>query len=86
MMTMTEVELDAKVAEIVARPYHRVISGAAEEGYLGEVPELPGCYTAGESPEEALHNLDEAMALWLEVALLNGDSIPEPARALHTIA
>ncbi|MBA4179363.1 MAG: hypothetical protein C0506_02135 [Anaerolinea sp.] len=48
------------------------------EGYLGEVPELPGCVTAGETAEEALVNLDEAMAVWIESALVHGDPIPEP--------
>jgi antitoxin HicB len=41
------------------------------------VLELPGCVTAGESPEEALSNLQEAMGLWFESALAHGDDIPD---------
>ncbi len=79
---MTDTELAAAVEQIMRRPYNRVIRGEPVEGYLGEVPELPGCLTAGETAEEALRNLDEAMAVWLEVALLRGNPIPEPAVAL----
>ncbi len=71
--------LEAQVQAILRRPYHRVITGEPVEGYLGEVPELPGCVTAGETAEEALGNLQEAMAVWIESALAHGDPIPEPA-------
>ena len=59
-------------------PYHRLISGEPAEGYLGEVLELPGCLTAGDSPQEALANLDDAMAGWIESCLVDDLPIPEP--------
>jgi antitoxin HicB len=31
-------------------------------GYLATVPDLPGCMSEGESPEEALKNVQEAIA------------------------
>jgi antitoxin HicB len=71
--------MPVQVAGVLAGPYPRVISGDPEEGYLAEVVELPGCATAGETPGEALQNLDEAMAAWVESALAHGDVIPEPA-------
>ena len=77
-MTAIGDSLEAQVQAILRRPYHRVITGEPVEGYLGEVPELPGCVTAGETPEEALSNLDEAMAVWIESALVHGDPIPGP--------
>ncbi len=77
---MTPDEIETEVQRRLKMPYHRVITGEPVEGYLGEVPELPGCLTAGETPAEALANLDEAIAAWLEAALKNGISIPEPAR------
>ena len=46
------------------------------------VPELPGCLTDGETPAEALTNLNEAMAAWFESHLLYGDPIPVPAAAI----
>ena len=36
-------------------------------GYLAIVPDLPGCMSDGETPEEALRNVQEAIASWLEV-------------------
>jgi predicted RNase H-like HicB family nuclease len=75
---MTDEALEERVQAIIRRPYHRVITGEPVEGYLGEVLEFPGCLTAGATPEEALRNLDEAMAVWIESALVHGDLIPEP--------
>ena len=76
---MTQSELRERIAEIISQPYHRLITGEPTEGYLGEVLELEGCVTAGETAQEALDNLDEAMAVWLESALVHGDPIPEPS-------
>ena len=57
---MTDIE--AEIKRLSKLGYHRLISGEPSEGYLAEVLELEGCATAGETPEEALRNLDEAMA------------------------
>lgn len=48
------------------------------DGCMGEVPELPGCYTSGDTPAETLTNLDEAMAGWIESRLISVDPIPDP--------
>ena len=37
-------------------------------GYSVSVPELPGCYSEGETLTEAMYNIQEAAQLWLEVA------------------
>jgi antitoxin HicB len=37
-------------------------------GYLATVPDLPGCICDGETPEEALKNVQEAIASWIEAA------------------
>jgi predicted RNase H-like HicB family nuclease len=45
-----------------------VIHPAEEGGYWAEVPGLPGCITEGDSMEEVLANLKEAIEGWLAVA------------------
>jgi antitoxin HicB len=75
---MANPEVERRIGELLDLPYRKVIRGDAEDGYLGKVPELPGCVTAGETEAEALTNLREAMAAWFEEALETGLPIPEP--------
>lgn len=72
---MSPAEIEREVQRLGRLPYHRLISGDEVEGYLGEIVELPGCLTAGETPAEALA---EAMAAWIEAAGKNGIAIPKP--------
>lgn len=51
----------------------------SEGGYSASVPALPGCYSQGETREEALENIREAAELWLEVAADTADD-----RRLHS--
>ena len=45
-----------------------VLIEKGEDGYLiADVPELPGCHTQGETKEELLANIKEAIELYLEV-------------------
>lgn len=39
-------------------------------------PDLPGCFSAGDTLEEAIENAKEAASLWLETSLDAGKSIP----------
>ncbi len=43
-----------------------LIEDPEEGGYTVEVPELPGCFTEGDTPEEALLNAREAIACCLD--------------------
>ncbi len=45
-----------------------IVHPAEEGGYWAEVPALPGCITEGETIEEVIINLKDAMVGWLEVA------------------
>jgi predicted RNase H-like HicB family nuclease len=45
-----------------------VIRKAEEGGYWAKVPGLPGCYSQGETKEEARLNILDALVGWLEVA------------------
>lgn len=44
-----------------------IVHEAEEGGYWAEVPALPGCVTQGETFEELLQNLCEAIEGWFDV-------------------
>jgi predicted RNase H-like HicB family nuclease len=48
-------------------------------GFAATVPDLPGCMSDGDTPEEALHNVLDAIDSWIEMAEELGHSIPEPS-------
>jgi predicted RNase H-like HicB family nuclease len=52
-------------------------------GYLATVPDLPGCMSDGETPEEALRNVQEAIADWIEAAKEWKMDIPQPSPPLE---
>ena len=43
------------------------------------VPDLPGCFSAGDSLDEALDNVREAIAAWVDAALDAGNQVPPPS-------
>ncbi len=45
-----------------------IIHPSEEGNYWAEVPALPGCITEGNTMEEVLTNLKDAIQGWLEVA------------------
>ena len=59
-------------------PYTIELRNTPGEGWFARVRELPGCMSQGETAEDAIANIQEAMHLWLEVSLEQGDAIPEP--------
>lgn len=46
-------------------------------GYVVSCPSLPGCHSQGETIDEALANIREAIELYIEVLLEDGRPIPE---------
>ncbi|MGH7080000.1 MAG: type II toxin-antitoxin system HicB family antitoxin [Acetobacteraceae bacterium] len=48
------------------------------------VPDLPGCFSAGDTLDEAVAGAEEAAAAWVDAALDAGQAIPAPA-SLETI-
>jgi predicted RNase H-like HicB family nuclease len=43
------------------------------------VPDLPGCFSAGDSLDEAVAGAEEAAAAWVDAALDAGEAIPAPS-------
>lgn len=57
-----------------------LISDRESGGYIVEVPSLPGCYSQGETREEALANIREAINLHIESMIAHGEEVPEDAK------
>ena len=56
--------------------YPVVIHKDENSGFGVSVPDIPGCYSAGSSYDEALNNVIEAIECHLEGLLLDNESIP----------
>jgi predicted RNase H-like HicB family nuclease len=50
-----------------------------QDGYFVTCPTLQGCYSQGETYEEAIANIKDAVRLHIEDRLAAGEEIPEPA-------
>ncbi|MBI5750333.1 MAG: type II toxin-antitoxin system HicB family antitoxin [Nitrospinae bacterium] len=48
-----------------------------KDGYFAFCPELQGCYTQGNTYEEVLENIKDAIHLHVEDRLENGEEIPQ---------
>ena len=53
----------------VKTTYRAVVHDEPEGGYWAEVPELPGCFTQGETLDALYHNLIEAISCHLDVEM-----------------
>ena len=59
--------------------YHIDLFWSEEDGaWVADVPDLQSCSALGDSPAEALAEVEKAMQAWLEIAREDGLSIPEP--------
>jgi antitoxin HicB len=56
------------------------LSEADGGGFSAIAPELPGCRSDGETPQEALENIYDAINCWMEAAQEMGRTIPLPKR------
>jgi len=59
-------------------------TGDANNAYGVVVPDLPGCFSAGDTLDEAMSAAEDAVAAWTDAALDAGETIPTPS-ALETI-
>jgi predicted RNase H-like HicB family nuclease len=50
-----------------------------DDMYVAAVPDLPGCSALGDTYDEALREVQTAMALWIDTAMEFGDPVPAPA-------
>ena len=59
--------------------YHiNIFYSEEDEGYIADIPDLAMCSAFGDTPAEALSEVEAAKRLWLEAAKADGKPIPEP--------
>ena len=51
--------------------------GNARKAFGVVVPDLPGCFSAGDTLDEAIDNAREAIELWLETVIDDGGAVPD---------
>ena len=61
------------------RDYHiNIFYSSEDEGYIADIPDLKTCSAFGETPEEALREVQIAKAAWLKAARSARKPIPKP--------
>ncbi|RZB34758.1 MAG: hypothetical protein SRB1_00526 [Desulfobacteraceae bacterium Eth-SRB1] len=61
------------------RDYHiNIFYSEDDEGYIADIPDLESCSAFGETPDEALHEVQLAKKIWLEAARSESKPIPLP--------
>lgn len=75
---MSGKQMKRKIKEILKRPYEIRLVPDKTGGFFVYVAEWPGCMSQGETAEEAVAMIREAMELWAETALEMGKEVPAP--------
>lgn len=59
--------------------YHINIFYSDEDGgYIADIPDLDSCSAFGDTPEQALAEVEQAKQVWLEAARQAGKPVPPP--------
>ena len=63
--------------------YERIVYWSpADNAFIAEVPELPGCMVDGATAAGAMENAEQVISEWLEIARERGQKVPEPRENL----
>ena len=73
--------LSMELKDYMKLPYTRMVHEIEDESghyFYGQILELDGCQSTGDTIEELYENLNEALEGYLEVKIENGLPIPKP--------
>jgi predicted RNase H-like HicB family nuclease len=56
--------------------YTVILERESDGGFVASVPVLPGCVSQGDTREEAMDNIKEAVELYVEDCVAVGDPVP----------
>jgi len=72
----------AQEASMTIKPEYSVLLRPLSDedggGWVAIVPDLPGCYSDGQTSMEALESVSSAIGTWIATAKKHGLSIPKP--------
>lgn len=74
----SEMRKQKTAKEYLKEPYGRVLVPEEDGSFYAKILEFPGCFSLGDTAEEAFQNLEEAAGLWVESELEDGHTIPRP--------
>ena len=78
MNSASEINLSKEIVSAKSRVYHfSVVIEKDKDGYFAFTPELQGCYSQGDTYEEAIENIKDAIALHVEDRLDSGEEVPQ---------
>ena len=61
------------------KDYHiNIFYSEEDKGYIADIPDLQACSAFGNTPAEALAQVEVAKKTWLEAAQTEGKPIPQP--------
>jgi len=66
------------VTDYLKKPYGRVVIPDSDGSFRAEIIEFPGCIAVGDTAAEALANLEDVAAGWLEASIEKGHRVAEP--------
>ena len=59
--------------------YHiNIFYSRADGGYIADIPDLEACSAFGDTPEEALKEVQRAKRAWMQAARKEGKPVPRP--------
>jgi len=67
---------DDQLRVLVDRAVRSVVLESDEGGYTAIVPAMTGCISCGETPEEAMESIRDAIEAWIQTAIRFGDPLP----------
>ena len=65
------------------RTYRILLTPEDEGGFSVSVPALPGCFTQGETIEEAIEMAKDAISLYIESLEADGEPVPDDNNSLE---
>jgi len=78
MNSVAEINLSKEIVSAKSRIYRfSVVIEKDKDGYFAFTPELQGCYSQGDTYEEVIENIKDAIVLHVEDRLDSGEEVPQ---------